>query len=44
MGPGVTPIVSWHHKAPGKYIASVQAEKMKELKSFTPSGDSCRNS
>lgn len=44
MGPGVTPIVSWHHKAPGKYNASVQAEKMKELKSFTPSGDSCRNS
>jgi hypothetical protein len=44
MGPGVTPIVSWHHKAPGKYSAAAAAAKQKELKSFTPSGDSCRKS
>ena len=44
MGPGVTPIVSWHHKAPGKYSATIQQQKMQELKSFTPANDSCRTS
>ncbi len=43
MGPGVTPIVSWHHKAPGAYSAAAEQAKLKELKSFTPSGDSCRS-
>jgi hypothetical protein len=43
MGPGVTPIVSWHHKAPGKYSAKAEKKKQAELDSFTPAGDSCRS-
>lgn len=43
MGPGVTPIVSRTHKAPGKYSAAVAKRKQAELNSFTPASDSCRN-
>ena len=43
MGPGVTPIVSRTHKAPGKYSAAVAKKKQAELNSFTPASDSCRN-
>jgi hypothetical protein len=42
MGPGVTPIVEWKGKAPGRYSQSVYDQKLQELDSFTPTGDSCR--
>jgi hypothetical protein len=42
MGPGVTPIVAWRGRAPGRYRQSVYDQKLHELDSFTPAGDSCR--